>query len=80
LPDVIRDWTKESLRIGNHILSRIDPLDWAVTDPGGQSISVWTSGSARADEKRSPRGKGSQIPKGSVKRKPMPAFRTDSSK
>jgi len=37
LPDVLQHWSYESRHFGNHILDRLDPLDWAIQNPWSQS-------------------------------------------
>jgi hypothetical protein len=33
LPDVLQHWSGKHISGGNHLLNRLDPLDWAINDP-----------------------------------------------
>ena len=33
LPEEIRQWAKDRTHRGNHLLDRLDPMDWAIDDP-----------------------------------------------
>lgn len=46
LPDVLQHWTQIETYNGNHILQRLDPLDWAVHNPWAKlefKVSVFVS-------------------------------------
>lgn len=44
LPDVLRHWNASNPYGGNHILDRIDPLDWSIQDPWCRisfDVDIW---------------------------------------
>lgn len=46
LPDVLQHWVSDSRHRGNHLLSRIDPVAWALHDPWIKAqfaIKIWLS-------------------------------------
>lgn len=46
LPDVLRGWNVTRPYAGNHILDRVDPLEWAVSNPWARlsfDVDIWLS-------------------------------------
>lgn len=47
LPELIRNWRKYEKEVGNHLINRIDPGEWAIQDPWRNGIDftveIWIS-------------------------------------